>query len=56
MSDRIVVLAGSVLAVAPLLAAMIALRPRPATVREAVYVALPIAGAVVLAVLAWSRV
>jgi hypothetical protein len=56
MSDRIVVLVGAALAVVPLLAAVIALRPRPATVREVVYVALPIAGAVVLAVLSWSRV
>ena len=56
MIDHIVVFAGTVLGVGGLLVAAIIMRPRPASIREVVYLVVPLAGAVALAALAWSRV
>lgn len=51
-----VVAVGSALGVGGLLLAAVVLRPRPHSLREAAYLALPLAGAIVLALLAWGRV
>lgn len=56
MSDQVVVAVGSALGVGGLLLAAVALRPRPRSLREVAYLVLPLAGAMVLAVLAWGRV
>ncbi len=55
MIDRIVVAAGSVLGVGALLVAAVVGRPRPRSVREVAYLAFPLIGAVVISILAWSR-
>ena len=56
MTDQAWVIIGAVLAMVGLLASAIATRPRPRSVLDVAYLALPIAGAVVLVVLAWQRV
>ncbi len=54
--DRVVIIVGSLLGVGALLVAAVLTRPRPASMREIVYLVAPLIGAVVLAGLAWSRV
>ncbi len=56
MSDRAWVVVGSVLALGGLLAAAITNRPRPRSLREVLYLVIPLVGAAALVVLAWSRV
>jgi hypothetical protein len=56
MTDRAWVIVGAVLALVGLLASAVATRPRPRSLLEIAYLALPIAGAVVLIVFAWERV
>ena len=56
MTDRTWVIVGAALAMFGLLASAVATRPRPRSLLEVAYLALPIAGAVVLVVLAWQRV
>ena len=53
--DRVVLVVGSILGVGSLLVAAVLGRPRPRSVRDVVYLALPLAGAAVLAWFAWSR-
>jgi hypothetical protein len=55
VSDQVVLVVGTVLGVGGLLAAAAVLRPRPHSLLEVAYLVLPLAGAVVLAVLAWRR-
>ena len=56
MTDRTWVILGAALAMLGLLASAVATRPRPRSFLEIGYLTLPIAGAVVLVVLAWQRV
>ena len=55
MIDRVVVAAGTILGVGAAVVAAVLSRPRPRSLREVVYLALPVAGAVVLAGLTWAR-
>lgn len=56
MTDRAWVVIGAMLAMVGLVASAVATRPRPRSLLEVAYLVLPIAGAVVLVVLAWERV
>jgi hypothetical protein len=53
--DRVVLVMGSILGLGPLLVAAVVTRPRPDSVREVVYLALPLVGAGVVVGLAWWR-
>jgi len=53
--DRIVLAVGTVLAVGAVGAAVVLTRPRPHSLREVVYLAVPVVGAVVITALAWAR-
>ncbi len=56
MSDRVWIALGSLLAVGGLLVSALTIRPRPRSLRETLYLAVPLAGAVALVVIAWGRV
>ncbi len=56
MNDRLLVVVGSVLAIGGLIVSALTTRPRPDSVREVAYLALPLAGATLLAALAWGRI
>lgn len=53
--DRAVLFVGSVLGVGALLVAAVLTRPRPASMRDVVYLVMPLLGAVVLVAYAWSH-
>jgi hypothetical protein len=55
VSDQVILIAGTVLGVGGLLVAAMVLRPRPHSLLELAYLVLPLAGAVILAVLVWRR-
>jgi hypothetical protein len=56
VSDQVVLAVGAFLGVGGQLLAAFVTRPRPKSVREVAYLVLPLAGAIVLAVLVWFRV
>jgi hypothetical protein len=53
--DRVVLVVGSILGLGSLLVAAVVTRPRPGSVREVVYLALPLIGAGVVVGFAWWR-
>ena len=55
MSDRVLLGIGALLTVVPVVVATLLARPRPDSVREALYLLLPVAGTLTLVVVAWAR-
>lgn len=53
--DRVVLVVGSSLGIGALLVAAALTRPRPARMRDLAYLVMPLLGAVVLVVFAWSH-
>lgn len=55
MSETLILAVAAVLAIGGILAAAITTCPRPSTVREILYLVVPVAGVIVLVVATWAR-